>query len=492
MGRTGPSETIGHWIGGEEVLSSETFEVYDPSIGRQYAEACDGGPAEVDLAVEAAWKAYAGEWSALGAEERSQVLGGVADELLAASDLLADVESRDIGKPLAFARAIDGPSLGHELRFYAGAMRSRRDGLHSGDPRALGLTLRQPYGVVAVFVPSNFPLMVLAEKVSQVLAAGNCVVIKPSPFTPASAAALARLMTHAGLPAGVVNVVQGRGETAGSALCAHPRVQRISFTGSTRVGQAILAAAAPDVKRVSLELGGKSPSLVFPDADVDAAVATALLSGFLHAGQLCTSGSRILVHEAVADTFCERFVAGARDLRLGPREDPATQMSPLITKEHLERVRATISLAEGSHQTLYAGTVPAELTGWYEAPHIFKVSDPQDPVAQEEIFGPVSCVMTFSDDDEALALANSTRYGLASFVWTNDVRRIMRFVNELEAGRVWVNTGHTIPPDMTLAGWKMSGLGEEGGLEGLMSFMRTKTVNINHRGQPPSFPRFGP
>jgi acyl-CoA reductase-like NAD-dependent aldehyde dehydrogenase len=486
--QVGPVE---HWIGGagRPSGSGATFESFDPSTGEPFAQVARGDADDVAAAVEAAGAAAPG-WSALGTLERAALLERVAEALAPAEEELARLESRDTGKPLRLARLQDAPSLAAELRFYASAIRSLRDVSHTGTPGALGLTLHQPYAVVALLLPWNYPLMVLAEKVSQILAAGSCVVVKPSEHAPVSASLAGRLMTEAGLPDGVVNVVQGLGPEAGAALCAHPSVPRISFTGSSATAVRVLEAASDDHKHVTLELSGKNPTVVFPDADLDAAAAATVLSCFVNAGQLCTSGSRVLVHESVADAFLERLVAGAASLRLGAPDDPAADLGPIITQPHYERVRGFVELAERECEMLYAGEEPDELAGgWYVAPRIVRVDDPRHPVAQEEIFGPLVAVSTFADDDEALALANSNRFGLAAFVWTNDFARVMRFLRELETGRVWVNTAHSIPPDMTLSGWKASGLGAEGGLEGLRSFQRVKTANLSFAGGGPSFPR---
>lgn len=482
--------TVMHWVGGRAVESASglTFESWDPAAGAPYLDVARGDAADVEAAVEAARPA-SDAWGALGALERADLLERVAAGAGTAAEELARVESRDTGKPLRLARIQDAPALEAELRFYASALRSLREVAHGGSPDRLGLTLHQPYGVVALLLPWNYPLVVLAEKLGQILAAGNCVVVKPSEFAPASATLAARVLTEAGLPPGVVNVVQGLGPEAGAALCAHPAVGRISFTGSSATGARVLEAASASHKHVTLELSGKNPTLVFPDADLDAAAAATVLSCFVNAGQLCTSGSRVLVHDSVADAFLERLVAGTRALRLGPPDDPAVDLGPIITRPHYERVAAYVELAERECEVLYAGVEPPGLDdGWYVAPRIVRVDDPEHPVAQEEIFGPLVAVSTFADDDDALALANGTRFGLASFVWTNDFTRAMRFLRGLETGRVWVNTAHSIPPDMTLSGWKASGLGAEGGLEGLRSFQRVKTANLDFGGGGPSFP----
>lgn len=481
---------VPQWIGGEEAHAAEAYELYDPSTAAPYGTAADGTEVDVDRAIESAWKAFQTTWSRVGSEERSSLLVQLADALEGHAGELANAESRDTGRPIALAEASDGHAVSHELRFYASAIRSVRDGLHAGSGQTIGMTLRQPYGVVGLIVPSNFPLGVLAEKVSQILAAGNCVVIKPSPLTPASTVLAARLMTEAGLPPGVVNVVLGQSDAVGRALVQHPLIPRVSFTGSTAVGKAILSASAPTLKHVTLELGGSNPVLVFPDADVAAAVETSVLSAFLHSGQLCTSGARILVHADVAEEFTERFLDRTATLRLGPREDRATQLSPLVSAAALDKVTAQIEKLKARHEVLYAGVVPAGLPGWHVAPHVFRADD-GSVMGEEEVFGPVVSITTFRDEAAALALANATPFGLASFVWTNDFPRIMRCIRELEAGRVWVNTGHRIPPDMSLPGWKMSGLGAEGGLEGLASFSRKKTANLRFGGPVPSFPDFG-
>jgi aminomuconate-semialdehyde/2-hydroxymuconate-6-semialdehyde dehydrogenase len=478
---------IGHWINGAEECGAKTFDVFDPSTAEPYARAADGAEMEVSRAVEAATAAYLEKWSGLSTADRSDLILGVMARLEPHLHALAAVESRDTGKPISFVAELEAPTALAEFRHYAAASRHWRDSMHGGAATGFGVTMRQPYGVVGLITPFNSPLLVMAEKVAQILAAGNCVVIKPSPLAPASATMLARLLTEAGLPPGVVNVVQGSGPTAGKALCEHQDVHRLSFTGSTRVGREILGSAATQLKRVTLELSGKNACLIFPDADLDKACSNAVLSGFMLSGQLCTSGSRILVHRDIAESFISRFIQQTSSLRIGNSNKTSTQLGPLISAEHLASVQQLIKQGTVDGEVLYAGTVPKGLTGWFAAPHVYRMRNAHLPLMQEEVFGPVSCIMEFDSDDEAIAIANSTRYGLASFVWTNDWRRIHRCLRELDTGRIWVNTGHTIPADMTLAPWKLSGLGEEGGLEGLLSFTRVKTANINASGSVPSF-----
>jgi acyl-CoA reductase-like NAD-dependent aldehyde dehydrogenase len=478
---------IGHWIGDTERFGPKRFEVYEPATAEQYAEACDGGAAEVEAAATAASAAYRSHWCRLSAAERADMLEAVAQRLISTIGSVADIESRDTGKPISLVRDGEAPSVPHELIFYAGAVRAFRDGLHSGAPSGLGFTLHQPYGVVGIIIPFNAPLMVMTEKISQAIAAGNTVVVKPSPLAPASAVAFARLLVEAGLPPGVVNVVQGTGEEAGRALCDHPLVQRISFTGSTKVGSAVLRNGAGQLKRVTLELSGKNACLIFDDADLASASRNALFSAFWNTGQICTSGSRIFVQDGVFDEFCARFTKAASALRIGLSADPDTQVGPMISAQAQERTSRTIEAGCQDLEILHAGTVPASLKGWYVAPHVFRVRDPAAPLLAQEIFGPVTCIMSFNTDNEGIALANDSVYGLSSFVWSNDFRRIVRCARELETGRVWVNTGHSIPPDMTLPPWKMSGLGAEGGMEGLVSFTRAKTVSLNVGASVPGF-----
>lgn len=489
------AEVIAHWIDGRTDTGSDAapLEIFNPAIGEPYAQMACGGANTVNRAVDAAWTSYHELWGQLSREERAARLNDVGQNLHNYSDELAEIESLDTGRPIRISRLVDGPAATSEMQFYAQALRADRGSFHDGDSDAIGLTLRQPFGVVGLIVPWNAPLLVLAEKLSQILAAGNCVVVKPSQHAPASAVALARLFSHCGLPPGVVNVVLGTGDEAGHLLASHPQVPRISFTGSTDVGRKILASAGDNLKEVTLELGGKNPVLVFRDADIDLAVANALFSAFYNSGQLCTSGSRILLDAEIADEFLDRFVPRAAALRVGTPNDDATQIGPLTTSAQYERVRAFVELGLAECEPLYVGTVPDGLSGWYEAPHIFKPPNNRHPLMQKEVFGPVTTIMTFHDEDEALDIANDTDYGLSSFLWTNDVRRINRLIRQINSGRVWVNTGHSIPPDMTLSGWNMSGLGAEGGLEGLRAFTRVKTVNMNLGVRSsPSFERLFP
>ncbi|HVB53873.1 MAG TPA: aldehyde dehydrogenase family protein [Candidatus Acidoferrales bacterium] len=476
---------ISHWIGGRPVEGKATFDVYDPSVGTTYDVAADGGADEIDRAVRVAQSTYDSQWSSLTPSRRAALLAEVAARLPKLYGDLGFIQSRDAGKPISFVENRELPGLAGEFAAYASLMGRFRDRLHSNDEISYGLTITQPYGVVGVIVPFNAPLGVTAEKTAQALAAGNCVVIKPSPLAPASIPVFVRLLEQAGMPPGVVNVVQGSGSEAGQALCEHPLVSRISFTGSTAVGQTIVRDSAQMLKRVTLELSGKNPCLVFPDANLKAAAANAAFSAFLNAGQTCTSASVILVHREVSDHFCQSFIDEARALAIGIATDPVTELGPLISEQRRASVMEWTSPKRPDTHLLFSGVVPEHLKGWFVAPHVFYVNDRTDPLLQEEIFGPIVAIIPFDDEDEAVSIANQTKYGLASFLWTFDARRIHRIARRLQAGRVWVNTGHSIPDDMSLPAWKMSGLGIEGGLEGMESFRQFKTINVNLHGDAP-------
>lgn len=476
---------ISHWIGGRPVQGHTTFDVFDPSLGAAYDVAADGGPDEVDRAVTVAQRIYDDQWSRLPPLPRARLLAQVADRLPTLYGDLGYIQSRDTGKPITFVENRELPGLAGEFAAYASLIGHLRERLHSNDDISYGTTVTQPYGVVGIIVPFNAPLGVTAEKTAQALAAGNCVVIKPSPLAPASVPAFVELLEKAGIPPGVVNVVQGSGSEAGQALTQHPLVNRISFTGSTGVGQAIVRESAQWLKRVTLELSGKNACLVFPDADLRAAAANAAFSAFLNAGQTCTSASVLLVHQEVMDPFCQSFVDDVRSLTMGVATDPATDLGPLISEARRDSVIGWTSPRRADTQLLFRGEVSGDLHGWFVAPHVFYVKDRTDPLLQEEVFGPVVAIVPFDDEEEAISIANQSKYGLAAFMWTGDARRIHRVARHLEVGRVWVNTGHSIPYDMSLPAWKMSGLGIEGGLEGLESFRQFKTINVNISGTPP-------
>jgi aminomuconate-semialdehyde/2-hydroxymuconate-6-semialdehyde dehydrogenase len=475
---------LSHLIGGQAVTASRGawLNVFEPATGQAYAQCPDGGEEDVAAAVAAAQQAFP-SWSALPASDRAAWIGRLADALEARLDEFAAAESRDVGKPLALARNLDIPRAVSNLRFFAAAATQFASESHSA-PGVVNYTLRQPLGVVGVISPWNLPLYLFTWKFAPALAAGNCVVGKPSEVTPVTAWMLGELAREVGFPAGVFNIVQGRGAVVGQALVDHPQVKAISFTGSTAVGTRIAESCARSLKKMSLELGGKNPTLVFADAPKAKLLDTVVRSAFLNSGQICLCGSRILVERSHYDEFRDALVARAKALVVGDPLDPATTTGPVVSKAHHDKVMACIDLAraEGGRVLCGGAAVKPEgrcADGWFIAPTVIEGLGPDCRSNTEEIFGPVVTLQAFDSDEEALALANAAPYGLAASVWTSDLGRAHRLADRIEAGVVWVNTWMNRDLRTPFGGVKQSGLGREGGWEALRFFTEAKNVTID-------------
>ncbi len=472
------------YIGGEwvDAAAGGMFETLNPATGEPITRVPEAGEEDIDAAVRAARAALSGPWSRMTAADRGALLWRLADAIEGRAGELARLETLDNGKPIRESM-IDLREVVDCFRYYAGWATKLEGETIPVRGHILNYTLREPVGVVAAIIPWNFPLSMAAWKVAPALACGNAVVLKPAEQTPLTALELAAIAHEVGIPAGVLNVVPGMGETAGAALVRHPGVDKIAFTGSTAVGKIIMREAAETLKKVSLELGGKSPNIVFPDADLDAAARGAFAAIFYNAGQCCTAGSRLLVHENVHDALLEKLVERASRMQPGDPLDPKTRVGPLISQEQLDRVlgyiergtREGAELLTGGGRALYNG----EEKGYWVQPTIFDRVAPEHTIAQEEIFGPVLATLTFRDDEEAVELANRTIYGLAAGVWTRDLKRAHRMARALDAGTVWLNTYHPLDPASPFGGYKQSGFGRELGRHALDLYTQVKSVWVD-------------
>jgi acyl-CoA reductase-like NAD-dependent aldehyde dehydrogenase len=475
------------FIGGKWVdsASGKTFETRDPSTGEVLALVAEAGAEDADRAVAAARKAHdSGVWRDLPPAERARALWRVGDLIEERALEFAQLESLDNGMPINDALLFHIPVTAATFRYYAGWVTKLDGGTQqtSFPGKYLSYTLRQPVGVVAQIIPWNFPLMMASWKVAPALACGNSLVLKPSEETPLSALLLAQILEEAEIPAGVVNVVPGPGETVGARLASHPHVDKIAFTGSTEVGKLVARAAAEsNLKRVSLELGGKSPNIVFADADLARAVSGAFIGIFFNQGQVCSAGSRLFVQDKVYDQTVDELSKSVEDLQLGPGIDPMTQMGPLVSKAQMDRVLGYITTGSREGARLVAGGGRAEGlgSGYFVRPTVFADVDGKMRIAREEIFGPVLAAIPFSDEDDLIAKANDTIYGLVAGVWTNDVKRAHRVAHALQAGTVYVNCYHVADPATPWGGFKQSGWGRELGPYALDLYTELKNVILD-------------
>jgi acyl-CoA reductase-like NAD-dependent aldehyde dehydrogenase len=475
------------FIGGEwvESASGKTFDTIDPSTGEVLARVAEGGAEDIDRAVAAARKAHeSGIWRDLPPAERAKALWRAGDLIEERANEFAQLESLDNGMPINDALVFKVPLAAATFRYYAGWVTKLDGGTQSLSlpGKFLSYTLRQPVGVVGQIIPWNEPLLMASWKVAPALACGNTVVLKPSEETPLTALLLAEILQEAEIPAGVINVVPGFGETAGARLAAHPHVDKIAFTGSTEVGKLIAKTAAEtNLKRVSLELGGKSPNIVFADADLARAVSGAFMGIFLNSGQICSAGSRLYVQEKVYEQTVDELTRSIENLQLGPGIDSMTQMGPLVSQTQMDRVLGYISIGnkEGARLVTGGKRASGHGAGFFVEPTVFADVEGKMRIAREEIFGPVLAAIPFSDEEDLIAKANDTMYGLAAGVWTSDVKRAHRVAHALQAGTVYVNCYHMFDPAAPWGGFKQSGWGRELGPYALDLYTEIKNVIVD-------------
>ncbi|AMV44989.1 aldehyde dehydrogenase family protein [Paraburkholderia caribensis] len=473
-------------------LSGETLATLNPHDNSVIAEVAMANHADVDRAVAAAKAAFP-KWSKMAGAERGRLLLKLADAIEANADRLARLESIDTGHPIRDTRHLDVPRTAATFRYFGGMGDKFEGSVIPVEQGFLNYLTREPVGIVGQVVPWNFPLMFTSWKMAPALAAGNCVIMKPAELTPLSSLAIAELMAEVGFPAGVVNILPGLGHVAGQYIAEHPEIGKVAFTGSTAVGRKIVQASSGNLKKVQLELGGKGANIVFGDANIDAVVQGSAFGIFHNQGQACIAASRMIVHESVADEVLEKFVALSRSIRIGDPLDPSTEMGPLTSRQHRDRVLSYVDIArEQGGRVLSGGKSPdntALANGCYVEPTIVEAK-PTDRVSQEEVFGPFMSVTTFRTDEEALAIANGTEYGLGAGLWTRDLQRAHLIAREIHSGMVWVNCYKRVSPGSPFGGVGASGYGREMGFEAMREYTQAKSVWINVDAQiPPYYPR---
>ena len=485
---TGPTQLMigGEWVDG---VKGQTIDVLNPFNATKITAIAEATEEDVDRAVAAAKAAFPA-WAKMAAHDRGALMLKLADSIEARAEEFIALEALDTGHPVMDARRLDVPRTVLCFRYFGGMADKLQGDVLPVDAGFLNYVKREPIGVVGQIVPWNFPLMFTSWKLGPALAAGNTVVMKPSELTPLSTLRIAELALEVGFPPGVLNVVPGYGHTAGARIADHPDIGKISFTGSTATGRSIVKASAGNLKKLQLELGGKGPNIVFEDANIPMAVGGSAFAIFHNQGQACIAGSRLMLHESIADAFLEKFIGLAKSIRLGDPLSPDTEMGPLTSKMHLDRVLAYCDVAvEQGGEILCGGKAPddpALADGYFVEPTIVRAK-PGDRVSCEEVFGPFVVVTTFKDDEEALAEANNTAYGLGSGLWTNNLTRAHRFADGIHAGMVWINSYKRVHPASPFGGFGESGYGREMGFEAMREYTQPKSVWVNVDAQIPPF-----
>ena len=477
-------EKIQNYIGGKltSPISDNYFENFEPAKGKVYSLIPDSDENDINEAVKAAKKAYP-QWSVMPKQKRSNLLLKLADLILKYADQLAKEESIDNGKPLKLAKQVDIPRAESNIRFFATAILHFESESHSMENSAINYTLREPIGVVGAISPWNLPLYLFTWKIAPALAAGNCVVAKPSEITPFTAYTLSKLCIEAGIPEGVLNIVHGHGQKVGEAISKHPEIKVISFTGGTQTGARIASIAAPMFKKLSLELGGKNANIIFDDCDFDEMMKVTLRSSFANQGQICLCGSRILIQRGIYNKFRDEFVKRTRELRVGNPLIESTKVGAVVSEAHMNKILSYIEIAKKEGGKILSGGNRVFLNGenmegWFVEPTIIDELDNTCRTNQEEIFGPVVTLQPFDTEEEAVSIANGTQYGLSSTVWTNNVKRAHTIAQQLHTGIVWINCWLVRDLRTPFGGTKNSGVGREGGFEALRFFTEAKNVCI--------------
>ncbi|QCX39635.1 aldehyde dehydrogenase [Aureibaculum algae] len=465
-------------------IKDRWLDNYCPANGEVYGQIPNSTQADIDNAVKAAKTAFA-SWSQTTLDERSRILIKISELIEVNLDRFAEAESKDNGKPISLAKTVDIPRAASNFRFFGNAITQFASESHeSVGQNAINYTLRQPIGVVGCISPWNLPLYLFTWKIAPALAAGNCVIAKPSEVTPMTAYLLGEILNEAGLPKGVLNIVHGTGTSTGKAMVEHPDIKAISFTGGTKTGAEIAKIAAPMFKKLSLELGGKNPNIIFADCNYTEMLETTVRSSFANQGQICLCGSRIFVEASIYEKFKTDFINKVKVLKVGHPSNSDTNIGALVSKEHLEKVLDYINISKSENGNILCGgekvTVTDYENGYYLEPTVIEITTNNCRINQEEVFGPVVTIMPFKSDDEALQMANSVKYGLSATLWTNDLSRTMRMTNQFEVGIVWVNTWMLRDLRTPFGGIKASGMGREGGFEALRFFTEAKNVCIKY------------